>query len=527
MASLTAVHFADGFDGPDTVALGLEAPELSTVVGGGLLASAIVHSPAPAGVRLPAAALVALVAAALGWARPQGRSLLRWGWLAARWAAAPRSGPGWLAASAGEDGGATEARDEGEAGESEPAWARWLRHAVPGGAEPPAVGVEDGAEPAVEIEAEAAAPQAGPASPPPPRRRRRPAPATVPAVDDDGATVEVRRPPIVLLPESAAAEDTADEDDDQAGSAATTIVPLCRPTARAAELEVAEALADAAPARAGDGLAPVFVGATRRITFFSLNGGAGRTTLATELACLLAARGRHRPAPDLAPRPLRVALLDLDLRSATVAVRLGIPQPTLWDYLLSGDQGPGSLDRHMVTHPSGARALLGPPKPLTQGAVVEPARIAEIVHRLECDGTHFLVFDVGADLGAVTTWVLSAVHDIYVVLTPTASGVQDAYRSTEALRRLGLGSKLRYVVNRARTGVDLDEVMGDLGGRIAATIPFDPRIEEAENSHRIAALEGGGPAAEALFRLAAQVYPALAAPTARRRLWPFARRRVG
>jgi MinD-like ATPase involved in chromosome partitioning or flagellar assembly len=113
------------------------------------------------------------------------------------------------------------------------------------------------------------------------------------------------------------------------------------------------------------------------------------------------------------------------------------------------------------------------------------------------------------------------------VLTPTASGVQDAYRSTEALRRLGLGSKLRYVVNRARPGVDLDEVMGDLGGRIAATIPFDPRIEEAENSHRIAALEGGGPAAEALFRLAAQVYPALAAPTARRRLWPFARRRVG
>jgi hypothetical protein len=70
--------------------------------------------------------------------------------------------------------------------------------------------------------------------------------------------------------------------------------------------------------------------------------------------------------------------------------------------------------------------------------------------------------------------------------------------------------------------------MGDLGGRIAATIPFDPRIEEAENSHRIAALEGGGgPAAEALARLAAQVYPALAAPAARRRLWPFGRRRVG
>ncbi len=525
MASLNAVHFADGFDGPDTVALGLEAPELSAVVGGGLLTSAIVHSPAPAGVRLPAAALVALVAAALGWVRPQGRSLLRWGWLAARFAATPRSGAGWLAASGGE--GTGDGEDGPETAEPEPAWARWLRHTAPG-RQREAAAAEVAGEPEVAEAPAAAAPDEEPAAPPAPaprRRRRRPVPtATRPCVDDDGATVEVRRPPIVLLPEAAAGGD--DEEPSGAGEEPepATIVPLCR---RSADLEVAEACAEPPPPPAGDALAPVFVGATRRITFFSLNGGAGRTTLATELACLLAARGRHRPTPGAASRPLRVALLDLDLRSATVAVRLGIPQPTLWDYLLSGDQGPGALDRHMVTHGSGARALLGPPKPLSGGTAVEPARVAEIVHRLECDGTHFIVFDIGADLGAVTTWVLSAAHDIYVVLTPTASGVQDAYRSTEALRRLGLGAKLRYVVNRARPGVDLDEVMGDLGGRIAASIPFDPRIEEAENGHRIASLSGGGPGAEALAGLAAQVYPALAGPAARRRLRLFGRRRVG
>ena len=505
MASLTAVHFADGFDGPDTVALGLEAPELSVVVCGGLLASAIAHSPVAAGIRLPAAALVALIAAALGWVRPQGRSSLRWGWLAARFAASPRAGAGVHAATAGDGaggGGETPA-------EPEPAWARWLREDAPGVAD----------EAAAEVAPVPTEPAPRPARARRPRRRA----ATV---ADDGATVEVDRPPIVLLPEpSEEGEDGEDEDPDEDGDEPATIVPLSRPSDRPAKVEVAEALAEVPPCDAG--VAPVFVGATRRITFFSLNGGAGRTTLATELACLLAARGRHRPTPDAPPRPLRVALLDLDLRSATVAVRLGIPQPTLWDYLLSGDQGPGSLDRHMVTHPSGARALLGPPKPLGQGAVVEPARVAEIVHRLECDGIHFLVFDVGADLGAVTTWVLSAAHDIYVVLTPTASGVQDAYRSTEALRRLGLGAKLRYVVNRARPGVDLDEVMGDLGGRIAATIPFDPRIEEAENAHRIAALEGGGPAAAAIAGLAGQVYPALGAPVARRRLWPFGRRHAG
>jgi MinD-like ATPase involved in chromosome partitioning or flagellar assembly len=272
---------------------------------------------------------------------------------------------------------------------------------------------------------------------------------------------------------------------------------------------------------------PVFVGAPRRITFFSLNGGSGRTTLATEVACVLAARGRHLDAGG-AVRPLDVALLDLDLRSATVSVRLGIAQPTLADYVTRGAD-PAHLDSCMVRHPSGARALLGMPKPVASGAgAVEPARVAEIVHRLERDGVQFVVIDVAADLGAVTTWVLSAVHDIFVVITPTASGVQDAYRTTAALRRLGLGHKLRYVVNRARGPVELDEVMGDLGGRIAAVVPYDPAVEDAENAHRSAALECAGDPTAALHDLAALLYPSLGTAHRRARLsWLPWRRRAG
>jgi MinD-like ATPase involved in chromosome partitioning or flagellar assembly len=136
--------------------------------------------------------------------------------------------------------------------------------------------------------------------------------------------------------------------------------------------------------------------------------------------------------------------------------------------------------------------------------------------------------DIGADLGAVTTWVLSAAHDIFLVMAPTASGVQDAYRTTEALRRLGLGHKLRYVVNRARGVPDLSEVMGDLGGRIACVVPEDVTVQDAENHHRIAALESGGPAAAALHDLAALLYPALrvAHHPARGGRLPW-RRRVG
>ena len=71
-----------------------------------------------------------------------------------------------------------------------------------------------------------------------------------------------------------------------------------------------------------------------------------------------------------------------------------------------------------------------------------------------------------------------------MTLTPTARGVLDAYRSTALLRRLGLRDRIGYVVNRWRPGIDLDEVMADLGGeRRGARSPRTPALADAENHH--------------------------------------------
>ena len=108
---------------------------------------------------------------------------------------------------------------------------------------------------------------------------------------------------------------------------------------------------------------PVTPGArsgSRRITFFSLRGGTGRSTLATELACLLAAsRSDDHPAP-------KVALIDLDLRSPTVAVRLGTPEKTLLDFALAPPEDRRVVD-FMIAHASGAHVLLGPQRAVNPG----------------------------------------------------------------------------------------------------------------------------------------------------------------
>ncbi len=246
---------------------------------------------------------------------------------------------------------------------------------------------------------------------------------------------------------------------------------------------------------------------SRRVTFFSLRGGTGRSTLATELAGLLAASHSEAHA---APK---VALVDLDLRSPSIAVRLGAPEQTLLDYALAPPEDRRVID-FMVGHSSGARVLLGPRSAVNPEWPVTPALLREVLRELDMEGFDLVVLDISSELSPLNTTALCACDDVYVVVVPTAGGVQDAYRSTEALRRLGLRHQLRYIVNRSRPGMDLSEPMADLGGAVIGEIPDDDSVITAENAHRLVGLEESGPAAIALRRLARRMERELRAP------WP-------
>ena len=282
--------------------------------------------------------------------------------------------------------------------------------------------------------------------------------------------------------------------------------------------------------------APVYLGGPQVITFFSTKGGTGRTTLATEVAALLALKGRYRESASSPPQPLRVALVDFDLASANVSARLGIAQPTMLDYLCDVSvQNPDPRDfivRHLATK---LDVLLGPSKCLAgdRAELLGVPQAAHILSTLKSAGYHFLILDTSASLRDLETYLLEAATRIYCVVTPTAGSVQSLYRGVGALRRLGLGTKLQYVANKMRDGVSLAEPMGDLNGSLAARIPYDAAFDSAENQHQpIATRSGGGASFDALCQLAASIYPALQVPArARSTVSPFAwfarRRRAG
>jgi MinD-like ATPase involved in chromosome partitioning or flagellar assembly len=281
--------------------------------------------------------------------------------------------------------------------------------------------------------------------------------------------------------------------------------------------------------------APVYLGGPQVITFFSTKGGTGRTTLATEVAALLALKGRYRESPSSPPQPLRVALVDFDLASANVSARLGIAQPTMLDYLCDVSVPNPDPRDFIVRHPATKLdVLLGPSKCLAgdRADLLGVPQAAHILSTLKSAGYQFLILDTSASLRDLETYLLEAATRIYCVVTPTAGSVQSLYRGVEALRRLGLGAKLQYVANKMREGVSLAEPMGDLNGSLAARIPYDAAFDSSENQHQPIATRRSGPAFEALCQLAASIYPALHVPAGiRSSVSPFGwfakRRRAG
>ena len=285
----------------------------------------------------------------------------------------------------------------------------------------------------------------------------------------------------------------------------------------------------------GGAPAPVYLGGPQVIAFFSTKGGTGRTTLATEVAALLAMKGRYRESPTSPPQPLRVALIDFDLGSANVSARLGIAQPTMLDYLcdltLPHPDPRDFVIRHAAT---GLDVMLGPSKCLSgdRAEILGVAQAAHILTTFKSAGYQFLILDISATLGDLETYLLETATRIFCVVTPTAGSVQSLYRGVEALRRIGLGAKLAYVANKMRDGFNLAEPMGDLNGSLVARVPYDPSFDTAENRHEPLAVRGSGASIEALSVLAASIYPALKLPAqARSSLSPFVwfskRRRAG
>jgi pilus assembly protein CpaE len=214
----------------------------------------------------------------------------------------------------------------------------------------------------------------------------------------------------------------------------------------------------------------------RLIAVFSPKGGVGTTTVAVNLALVLAAR-----------QPDQVALLDLAGGIGQVQTHLDLtPRVTLGDLLRdSHAQGdPTAFASYLTRHASGLRALAAPPSPVP----VLPADQASHIIDTALTAVPTVVVDAGSRLEPGTEAILGLADDLLVVVTPEFAALRAVRVAFEHLGQEGVGfGDPRFILNDvfAHEMLTPADIEGALGRPVTVRIPYDPLLyQRAANEGR-------------------------------------------
>ncbi len=194
-------------------------------------------------------------------------------------------------------------------------------------------------------------------------------------------------------------------------------------------------------------------------------GGCGSTTVACNLAALLAQRSK-------------TALLDLDLIGGGVASYFDVrPRYTLSDVMESAEKVDKQLlDNALVIHQKSQLAILARPDLPEDTQRVNQAgftRLNSVLSRM----FDFVVADSVMSIDPVYAEAIKAADVNLIVMQLNVPSAKNAERFVGALRRMGIDAgKIKIVVNRyVKKGCDIepDEVEKALGLKIAWMIPND------------------------------------------------------
>ncbi|MDP9468737.1 MAG: response regulator [Chloroflexota bacterium] len=204
------------------------------------------------------------------------------------------------------------------------------------------------------------------------------------------------------------------------------------------------------------------------IAIFSPKGGAGRTTIATNLAVAL-----HRETGA------RVCLMDANLQFGDVGVLLNLnpKNSSIADAVETGEPDGDIIDSVTIEHSTGIRVLLAPPAP--EGAdLVTPAYLRKIIEHLRV-GNDFVVIDLPSGLSDHTLAVMDAADTILVLTALEITTIKNVRLFLEVAEQLEYArSKIRLVINRADAaqGIRIADVEASVRRPIDGTIVSDGRL---------------------------------------------------
>jgi pilus assembly protein CpaE len=211
----------------------------------------------------------------------------------------------------------------------------------------------------------------------------------------------------------------------------------------------------------------------RIVTVFSAKGGCGKTTMSTNLAAVLADRGKRE-----------VCLVDLDLAFGDVAIALQLfPSHTIADAIPLGDtldaQGVASL---LTPHSPGLAALVAPVEPGAASTI--PAELVGRILYILREEFDYVVVDTPPAFDDQVLAAFDRSDVIALLATMDIPAIKNLKLTLETMELLNY-SKDRYqvVMNRAdaKVGLVVSEVEKTLRTPIVSQIPSSAEVPKATN----------------------------------------------
>jgi pilus assembly protein CpaE len=260
------------------------------------------------------------------------------------------------------------------------------------------------------------------------------------------------------------------------------VFDIVHPQADVAEL--ASVLAQAAAPAPTSGVAGTAAASPGRvISVVSSKGGAGKTTVSTNIAVGLA---QHAPQSTV--------LVDLDVQFGDVASALNLsPEHTLTDAVSSAASGDSMVLKTFLTlHKTGLYVLAAPESP----AAADGITAADIDHLLSTLAAEFafVVVDTAPGLSEHTLAALDRTTDPVLLTSMDVPGLRGLRKEIDALNELGMlkGSK-RLVLNFVdpRSGISIADVEATIGSTVDVALPRSRSVPTSVNLG-VPLLQGGG-----------------------------------
>jgi pilus assembly protein CpaE len=214
----------------------------------------------------------------------------------------------------------------------------------------------------------------------------------------------------------------------------------------------------------------------RRVVFFSLKGGAGTTTLATNVALLLAQQGRQR-----------VALLDLALEQGQAEVLLDVtPLVDLGTLgrqrVAPSDVRPDNVNAWLTAHPTGL-ALLAAPRDPEDAERIGPELAGALLHALT-GAFGCVVVDTPSAFTEPALRALEMADLVVLVGTPDVAGAKALSATLRTFWKLQIPADRVVVVLNAPHGdggISRDTFEQAIEQPVTVAIPYDQAFSDALN----------------------------------------------